>query len=246
VRLPNKLANLLKLPLSFNVVEGDFDISDNELTSLEGSPKKVTGSFMAHKNEIFSLKGGPKEVGGSFIILHNNVSSLEYAPTLVKEDFICSHNPLKSLDGLNNVLGYIFTEVYIPNIKCQKYDYKGVTTYKYPADAVIEYLDKQYISLTDEEKAFEETRKNLESVITKMLKSGLLTKEKINDNLIKNLTKYHLDDLKAKVLVIFVITLSKFFLVSSKAFSSSVNEIYCLSKYSITASAGYLYVVTPL
>ena len=40
VRLPNKLANLLKLPLNFNVVEGDFDISDNELTSLEGSPKR--------------------------------------------------------------------------------------------------------------------------------------------------------------------------------------------------------------
>ena len=40
-----------------------------------------------------------------------------------------------------------------------KYDYKGVTTYKYPADLVIKYLDKQYISLTDEEKAFEETRK---------------------------------------------------------------------------------------
>jgi hypothetical protein len=202
VRLPNKLANLLKLPLNFNVVEGDFDISDNELTSLEGSPKKVTGSFMAHKNEIFSLRGGPKEVGESFIILHNNITSLEYSPTLVKEDFICSHNPLKELDGLNNVLGYIFTEVYIPNIKCQKYDYKGVTTYKYPADLVIKYLDKQYISLTDEEKAFEETRKNLESVITKMLKEGSLTREKINDNLIKNLTKYHLDELKAKVLII--------------------------------------------
>ena len=202
VRLSNKLANLLKLPLNFNIVEGDFDISDNELTSLEGSPKKVTGSFMAHKNEIFSLKGGPKEVGASFIILHNNISSLEHSPTLVKEDFICSHNPLKSLDGLNNILGYVFTEVYIPNIKCQKYDYKGITTYKYPADSVIEYLDKEYISLTEEEKAFEETRKNLESVITKMLKSGVLTKEKINDNLIKNLTKYHLDELKTKVLAI--------------------------------------------
>ena len=202
VRLNDKLANLLKLPLNFNEVEGDFDISDNELTSLEGSPKKVTGSFMAHKNEIFSLKGGPKEVGESFIILHNNISSLEYSPTLVKGDFICSHNPLKELDGINNVLGYIFTEVYLPNIKCQKYVYKGVTTYKYPADLVIKYLDKQYISLTDEEKIFEETRKNLESVISKMLEQATLTKDKINDNLIKNLTKYRLDELKAKVLLI--------------------------------------------
>ena len=100
---------------------GDFDIGDNELTSLEGSPKKVLGSFMAHKNEIHSLKGGPKEVGGSFIILHNNITSLEFSPSLVKEDFICSHNPLKELSGINTVLGYIFTGVYIPNIKCQKY-----------------------------------------------------------------------------------------------------------------------------
>jgi hypothetical protein len=35
-----------------------------------------------------------------------------------------------------------------------------------------------------------------------MLKEGSLTREKINDNLIKNLTKYHLDELKAKVLII--------------------------------------------
>lgn len=202
VRLSNKLANLLKLPLSFNIVEGDFDISDNELTSLEGGPKKVQGSFMCHNNEIFSLKGAPKEVGGSFIVLKNNITSLEHSPTLVKEDFICSHNPIKELDGINTVLGYIFTGVYIPNIKCQKYVYKGVTTYKYPADFVMKYLDKRYISLTDEEKTFEETRKNLEKVISKMLVQGTLSKEMINDNLIKNLTKYHLDELKAKVLAI--------------------------------------------
>ncbi len=35
-----------------------------------------------------------------------------------------------------------------------------------------------------------------------MLKGGVLTKDKINDNLIKNLTKYHLDELKAKILII--------------------------------------------
>ena len=202
VRLADKLANLLKLPLNFNVIEGDFDIGDNELTSLDGSPKKVTGSFMAHKNELTSLKGGPKEVGGSFVILHNNITSLEFSPSLVKEDFICSHNPLKELDGINTVLGYIFTGVHVPNIKCQKYIYKGITTYKYPADLVMKYLEKQYISLTDEEKAFEETRKNLENVISKMLEQSTLSQEMINDNLIKNLTKYRLDELKERVLLI--------------------------------------------
>ena len=200
IKLSDKLTSMVKLPLSFNEVEGDFDISNNELTSLEGSPKKVSGSFLAHKNELTSLKGGPKEVGGSFIVLHNNITSLQNAPTLVKEDFICSHNPLRDLDGLNTVFGYVFTGVYIPTLKCQKYNYKGITTYKYPGNLVMKYLDQEYISLTDEEKTFEATKKNLEKVVKKMLNAGNLTKEMITDSLIKNLTKYQLDQLKTKVL----------------------------------------------
>ncbi len=200
VKLSNRLTNLFKLPINFNSVDGDFDISENELVSLEGSPKKVGGSFLAHKNELNSLRGGPKEVKGSFIILHNNITSLLNSPTMVKGDYICSHNPLRTLEGINTVLGYVFTGVYVPRLKCQKYNYKGVTTYKYPGDSVMKYLDEEYISLTDEEKAFEATKKNLEKVIKKMLNAGTLTKEMINDTLIKNLTKYQLDQLKTKVL----------------------------------------------
>lgn len=200
VKLSGRLTNLFKLPINFNNVDGDFDISENELVSLEGSPKKVGGSFLAHKNELNSLRGGPKEIKGSFIILHNNITSLLNSPTMVKGDYICSHNPLRTLEGINTVLGYVFTGVYIPRLKCQKYNYKGVTTYKYPGDSVMKYLDEEYISLTDEEKAFEATKKNLEKVIKKMLNAGTLTKEMINDTLIKNLTKYQLDQLKTKVL----------------------------------------------
>ena len=200
IKLSDKLTNLLKLPLSFNIVEGDFDISNNELTSLEGCPKIVHGSFLAHKNELTSLKGGPKEVDGSFIILHNNITSLQNAPSIVKEDFICSHNPLRDLDGLNTVHGYVFTSVYVPKLKCQKYNYKGITTYKYPGDSIMKYLDQEYIALTDEEKTFEATKKNLEKVVKKMLYAGTLTKDMVTDSLIKNLTKYQLDQLKTKVL----------------------------------------------
>src|SRR5574344_1249734 len=200
VKLSNRLPNLSKLPINFNCVDGDFDISENELTSLEGSPTRVGGSFFAHKNELNSLRGGPKEVKGSFVILHNNITSLQNAPTIVKDDYICSHNPLRTLEGINSVQGYVFTGVYIPRLKCQKYNYKGITTYKYPGDAVMKYLDEEYISLTDEEKAFESTKKNLEKVIKKMLNANTLTKEMITDNLIKNLTKYQLDQLKTKVL----------------------------------------------
>lgn len=202
VKLSNKLANLLKLPLQFNEVEGTFDISDNELISLEGCPKKVTGDFLAFKNELTSLKGAPKEVGGSFIILQNNISSLKFAPSSVKEDFVCSHNPLRSLDGLNSVNGFVFTGVYLPKVKCQKYTYKGVPTYKYPGELVMKYLDNEYITLTDDEIAFEKTRKNVEKVITTMLNNNELNAEKITDTLINNLEKYHLQSLKEKVLLI--------------------------------------------
>lgn len=200
VKLSNRLPNLSKLPINFNIVEGDFDISENELVSLEGSPVKVGGSFHAHKNELNSLRGGPKEVKGSFVILHNNITSLQNSPTIVKDDYICSHNPLRTLEGINTVQGYVFTGVYIPRLKCQKYNYKGITTYKYPGDAVMKYLDEEYITLTDEEKAFESTKKNLEKVIKKMLNANTLTKEMITDTLLKNLTKYQLDQLKTKVL----------------------------------------------
>lgn len=202
VRLSNKLSNLLKLPLSFNVIDGIFDISDNELTSLEGCPNKVKGDFLAYKNELSSLKGGPKEVGGSFIVLQNNITSLKFSPSLVKEDFICSHNPLEDLDGINIVNGSVFTGVEIPKIKAQKYVYKGVATYKYTGLLVAEYLDKAYISLTDEEKAYEKTRNVLYNGVSKMIEDRTLTKEMITETFIKNLTKYHLDTLVEKVLFI--------------------------------------------
>ncbi len=202
VRLAGKLANLLKLPLNFNEISGSFDVSDNELVSLEGSPKKVSGDFMCFKNEISSLKGGPKEVDGSFIILHNNISSLNYSPAIVKEDFICSHNPLRDLEGLNLVHGSVFTGVEIPSVKCQKYVYNSIPTFKYIGEAIMQYLDQVYVSLTDEEKAFEKTKLNLKNAIMKMINANSLKKEMITDALLTNLTKYNLNDIKDRVLKI--------------------------------------------
>lgn len=202
VKLQGKLDNLLKLPINFNSIIGSFDISDNELISLEGSPKRVEGDFLAHKNELSSLRGAPKEVGGNFIVLQNNISSLKNSPAMVKGDFICSHNPLKSLEGINSVGGSVFTGIYIPKVKSQKFVYKSVATYKYPGESVEKFLDQEYISFTDEEIAYEQTRKNFNKVISKMISSRTLTKEMITDTLITNLKKYHLDDLLEKVLTI--------------------------------------------
>ncbi|WP_419764694.1 MAG: hypothetical protein ACNI28_13000 [Arcobacter sp.] len=202
VKLSDRLANLSRLPLKFNEITGDFDISDNELTSLEGCPSVVKGDFLAFKNEIYSLKGGPKDVQGNYIILKNNISNLKYAPTIVKDDFICSHNPIDSLEGLNLVQGSIFTNVSLPDIKSQKFVYNKITTYKYAGDLVCEYLDRIYVTLTDEEKLFETTRKKLHNGITKLLNNNSLKQDMVTDTLLKNLTKYNLNDLKEKVLCI--------------------------------------------
>lgn len=200
VKLQGRLQGLYKLPINFGLVKGDFDISGNELISIEGSPSKVTGSFLANNNEIANLKGSPKEVGGSFVVLNNNITSLKGSPTLVKGDYICSHNPLRTLEGVNQVHGHLFTGVYIPSLRCQKYNYKGITTYKYLGETIFKYLDEEYIVQSEEEKAFEAIKKNLEKAIKKLLNNNSLTKEMITDTLIKNLTKYQLDQLKTKVL----------------------------------------------
>ena len=202
VRLSNKLANLSKLPLSFNEVTGSFDISDNELVSLVGSPKKVEGDFLAFKNELTSLKGSPKEVDGSFIILKNHITSIQYAPSIVKDDFICSHNPINNLDGINTVFGSVFTGVLIDKLKAKKYIYNGVTTYKYSGDLVMQYFDEVYVSLTEEEQIFNKTRLKLKNAISNMLNSKELKKEMITNVLLDNLSKYHLFDLKEQVLLI--------------------------------------------
>ncbi|PLY06109.1 MAG: hypothetical protein C0625_10790 [Arcobacter sp.] len=200
VRLSNLLENYKKLPINFNEVDGDFDISDNVLTSLEGSPKKVGGNFSAYKNELTSLKGGPKEVGKNFVILKNNIRSLEHSPSIVNEDYICSHNPLTNLEGLINVGGSVFTGVYIGTLKYIEFSYHSIITYKYTGTTIMEYLDKEYVTLTEEEKIYNKTRENLKSAITNMLNEKKLKVEMINDNLLKNLTKYNLVELKKRVL----------------------------------------------
>ena len=60
-------------------------------------------------------------------------------------------------------------------------------TYKYSGIEVIEYLEKDYITLTEEEEIFRKTRENLKTVVTKLLNERTLKVEMINDTLLKNL-----------------------------------------------------------
>ena len=67
--------NLKKLPLKFGTVTGHFNCSNNELTSLDGAPKKVGENFSCHTNNLTSLEGALEKVGRDFICHNNNLTS---------------------------------------------------------------------------------------------------------------------------------------------------------------------------
>ena len=64
-------------------VTGYFNCNDNDLTSLEGSPKTVRGNFHCHTNHLTSLAGCPETVGGNFNCCDNHLTSLAGCPETV-------------------------------------------------------------------------------------------------------------------------------------------------------------------
>lgn len=105
--------------IKFREINGDFDISYNELVSLEGCPDIVKGYFFCYGNNIsdlkycpsiikgdfnccgcglYSLSGCPKEVCGNFMCSGNNLIDLKGCPEIVKGKFECSNNTLETLD----------------------------------------------------------------------------------------------------------------------------------------------------
>ena len=106
--------------INFGIVDGDFDVSDNELTSLKGCPEEVTGDFLCSSNFLNSLEGGPKIVRGhyhcsnneifdltglakeisSLTAVGNSLENIEGCPKKLTGDFFIASNPgLKSLVG---------------------------------------------------------------------------------------------------------------------------------------------------
>ena len=68
---------LSKLPLKFGIVNGYFDCSYNQLTSLEGSPKEVHYNFFCVGNQLTTLEGGPSYVGRNFDCTGNLLTTLK-------------------------------------------------------------------------------------------------------------------------------------------------------------------------
>lgn len=102
----NKM-KMTKLPdFSKIKVKGDFECSDNMLSSLEGAPLEVGGDFFCSQCGLKSLIGMPLEVGRSFSCYGNDLSSLEGGPKKVGQNFHCGGNKLQDLCGApDKILG---------------------------------------------------------------------------------------------------------------------------------------------
>ncbi len=97
---------LNKLPdLSMVIATKGFDCSNNNLTSLKGSPKIVLGGFDCDCNKLISLVGAPETVEGNFFCDYNQLTSLEGAPQKVGKLFSCDNNELISLKGAPQSVG---------------------------------------------------------------------------------------------------------------------------------------------
>lgn len=124
----NLRAKLLKyLPVQFGVIEGFFDCSINELTSLKGSPHTLKsnqkdhfkGSFLCYDNKLTTLDYAPFDITGDFDCRNNQLKSLKNSPKKVPGNFNAAGNPIKNLmDGPKTVgIHYYVGECELKSLK---------------------------------------------------------------------------------------------------------------------------------
>lgn len=73
------------LPVTFGTVTGPVFFQDAGLTSLVGSPRRITskaqgGGFYCHDNQLTNLVGAPRSISGTMTCHNNPLTSLEGAP----------------------------------------------------------------------------------------------------------------------------------------------------------------------
>lgn len=82
-------------------VDGDFCCSDSWLTSLIGSPYRVTGFCTYSYNQLTSLENAPSIIDGSFYCSENKLTSLVGIPSNVGGLVCCIGNELTSLKDIH-------------------------------------------------------------------------------------------------------------------------------------------------
>ncbi len=90
---------LSELPVKFGTVTGFFNVSFNNLTSLENMPYSVGDYFDVQVNKITSLENFPSFVDNDIFIGWNNLKNLNGLPKTINGTLDCSANMLKGLEG---------------------------------------------------------------------------------------------------------------------------------------------------
>ena len=101
-------------------VYGNFDVTDNNLTSLKGSPRKIYGNFNCYNNKLTSLEDGPDIVTGNYDIgADNNLTSLKGSPMSIGADFTIYGADVTSFEHAPITIGKRFTCQKCKNVKNQ-------------------------------------------------------------------------------------------------------------------------------
>ena len=100
VKIIEEIYNRVKVVNNVKIIEGNIYWNHLELTELPDlSDVIVNGDFTIGFNKLTSLKGSPKEVKGYFGFAWNNISSFIYMPKHVFT-LTCNHNPIKNLNHI--------------------------------------------------------------------------------------------------------------------------------------------------
>jgi hypothetical protein len=67
IRFRKSIKELDKLPITFNIVYGDFRCQNNNLSSFDRFPKEIHGDLIISKNKFKSLSGCPKIIKRPFV-----------------------------------------------------------------------------------------------------------------------------------------------------------------------------------
>jgi hypothetical protein len=107
---------LTELPLTFNNVSGWFDCSNNNLTTLKGSPKWVDSTFNCSVNNLTNLEFSPDYVGIDFWCNNNNLTDnycdseirFGFYTTLKQDGLTDNYNEWRKLYKRKKILDDIF------------------------------------------------------------------------------------------------------------------------------------------
>lgn len=110
IKFKNRLKGkkLEELPIKFNTIHGEFNVMDIGLKTLKNCPDVVIGNFdCSYNNDLTSLEGGPKKVEGGYYVSNTGIEDFQGMPNSVQGIFVSECRRLQSLKGVPTYLNYI-------------------------------------------------------------------------------------------------------------------------------------------